>query len=83
MFRIEISPDTADALVKDILIEDYYITKKLYKRLEDRTYNNEELTSAEYADMRVYETTIVGFETVLNYYLDRETYLTVTGKDGG
>lgn len=83
MFRIEISPDTADALVKDILIEDYYIAKKLYKRLEDRAYNGEDLTSAEMADWRTYETTLVGFETVLKYYLDHETYVTIIGKDGG
>jgi hypothetical protein len=79
MYKIEITTETAEALVKDILVEDYVNLCKWID--EDGT--SPDLARASDEDMLSWIKYRNALKVLLEYYLPHEAYLELIGLDGG
>ena len=79
MHKIEITTETAEALVKDILVEDYNNLSKLIEQDGSKT----DLSKTQEQDLLDWIKYRNALEVLLEYYLPHEVYLTVVGRDGG
>lgn len=79
MYKIEISSETAEALIKDILVEDYRHLRACIERDGDK----KDLSKAQEEDLLSWIKYRNALSVLLEYYLPHEAYLEVIGRDGG
>ena len=79
MHKIEITTETAEALVRDILVDDYNNLSKLIEQDGSKS----DLSKAQEEDLLDWIKYRNALRVLLEYYLPHEAYLTVIGKDGG
>ena len=71
MFTVNISSETADALFRDILVQDHNSLKSSIKNLEGKL---NELKSWEIEDLEANRKYVTAIETLFTYYLPFEMY---------
>ena len=79
MYDIKISTETAEALVKDILVEDYL---RLCKWVEEDG-SSPDLSKANEEDLLSWIKYRNALRVLLEFYLPHEAYLELIGMDGG
>jgi hypothetical protein len=76
MFKIEITDDTADALFRDILVQDWQGLKKNVTDLESKF---EDLKPHQLEDLEADRRLVAAIETMMEYYIEHEERLSILG----
>ena len=66
--KIDISDETIDRIMADVMVQDYYRLESDINRYRERTI----LSDIEKADLKSWELTIQALDVVLDYYIGYE-----------